>query len=131
MKTHASYRKAISLLASIVLSLVAILAIGYAAPEAQAATRANCSYTQNDTPPPFGDHRWAINYTCDQGLKHWFVAGGHKYYGSRQVPLSYSDADCAKITSLGGVYIPSRGGSCRYIPSDLLPTVSDWGNVFG
>ena len=44
----------------------------------------SCSYYQEDTPAPIGDHRYAMNNTCDNGIQHWFKIGsnwnlqGHK-----------------------------------------------------
>ncbi|OZG58134.1 hypothetical protein BTIS_0982 [Bifidobacterium tissieri] len=96
---------------------------------AQERLRANCSYFQYDT--QWGDHRFAINYTCDQGLQHWFSIGGHKYVGGRVTPVTTSDHECTMISGNGGYPVPRNGGSCAWVDEDLVPAITDWGNYFG
>lgn len=93
---------------------------------------AGCDYYQINTPPPVGDHRWAVNNTCDGGIQHWFVIGNHTYYGPIMVrPSDPSDSQCRKINSFGTQVVSPIGGSCWFVPSDELPLISDWGNLFG
>ena len=97
---------------------------------AQERLRAGCSYFQYDT--QWGDHRFAINYTCDQGLRHWFEIGGYRYEGrAKKYPTTTSDSECFKIRNNGGYPIPSNGGSCAWVDEDLVPAITNWGNYFG
>lgn len=37
---------------------------------------------------------------------------------------------CRKINSFGTQVVSPIGGSCWFVPSDELPLISDWGNIF-
>ena len=92
---------------------------------------AGCDYYQINTPPPVGDHRWAVNNTCDGGLRHWFTIGSWYNEGRSIVrPSTPSDYDCTRINSYGTIKVPAIGGSCVFVASDLLPLINDWGNIF-
>ena len=95
----------------------------------------DCDYYQVNTPPPFGDHRYAINNTCDQGLRHWVIVGTNIYFtGSITVyPASASDPYCDRYINNNRPtkLVPTVGGSCVNVDYDLMPAINKWGNYFG
>ena len=126
-----------------VASLGGVLAVGASAAQAPAGrsgvvslsgrygSRAlvGCDFYQVDTPPPVGDHRYAINNTCDGGMKHWVVLGKDiRFEGQFFIsPGGSSDPYCARYV---GSKVPSVGGTCVNVDHDLMPAINDWGNYF-
>lgn len=91
----------------------------------------SCSYYQEDTPAPIGDHRYAMNNTCDNGIQHWFKIGSNwNLQGHKQYPYSRSDPACFKINEdAGRTKVAEIGGSCDYVVDDLLPAINPWGTI--
>lgn len=132
--------KAFAALASLVavLSMSGMLAAGANAADAAGtapvkvhSAQFDCDYYQENTLPPIGDHRYAINNTCDGGIKHWFTIGSYTYTGYEFIrPADPSAAECARINrDYLHPYIPTVASSCRYADKDVLPLISHWGTI--
>lgn len=130
---------------AVVLSMSGVLVGGaYASIDAEASTgqaatvysaQWECDFRQEDTPAPIGDHRYVINNTCDQGLRHWVIIGDDYCFRGQQYrvyPASKSDDWCDwYINYRTPGKVPSISASCVNVDADLSLAINRWGNYFG